>query len=300
MITAGCTHTNMLKPSANLNSDFQGTAAELAAYVAQELHRLGFSPRFYPNERLVRYYAWEQLLERPEPSLEGDRRRKLFNGRQAMRLLAARILSERGSDLESIRRRLKAAAVEKRGLDDLIDEVASVQALEGRDETEPPPLAEINEEQEFSARRMRSVENFSAMHVEPGVTEFRPLFNKAFPQRGSHSSPGSKLRRISESSSLASLSARWSCWNRHAKTSAKKPVVSTDNCWLSIRPTKASPPSANAGANYVWHPGARCSSVSMKSSVQTGLKLILSSVTSANHWKITICNKCQFMTLVSS
>ncbi|MGA0133042.1 MAG: hypothetical protein ACO3ND_01635 [Opitutales bacterium] len=191
----------MLKPSANLNSDFQGTAAELAAYVAQELHRLGFSPRFYPNERLVRYYAWEQLLERPEPSLEGDRRRKLFNGRQAMRLLAARILSERGSDLESIRRRLKAAAVEKRGLDDLIDEVASVQALEGRDETEPPPLAEINEEQEFSARRMRSVENFSAMHVEPGVTEFRPLFNKAFPQRGSHSSPGSKLRRISESSS---------------------------------------------------------------------------------------------------
>lgn len=198
MITAWCSYTNMLKPSSNLDADFLGTAAELALYVAQELHKLGFSPRFYPNERLVRYYAWEQLLERPEPSQDGDRRRKLFDGRQAMRLLAARILSERGSDLETIRRRLKSAAAEKRGLADLIDEVASVQSLEAREANEPPPGFEAHEEV-----RGQRIKNMSVDSSPPlrSVNEFSPLFMFQTPARSPLSGTGSKLRKISESSS---------------------------------------------------------------------------------------------------
>jgi len=188
----------MLRPSATLNENFQGTAAELAGYVAGELHKLGFSPRFYPNERLVRYYAWEGLLDRPEPSQEGDRRRKIFDGRQAMRLLAARILSERGSDLETIRRRLKSAASEKKGLADLFDEVASVQSLEARENDEPPPG--LDAEQEIKGTR----KDCMIMDCSPPLRsdkEFNPFFMFQNPSRSTLSGTGSKLRRISESSS---------------------------------------------------------------------------------------------------
>lgn len=196
MITAECAYTNMLRPSTNLKEDFQGTAGELALYVAQELHKLGFSPRFYPNERLVRYYAWEQLLERPEPSQDGDRRRKLFDGRQAMRLLAARILSERGSDLETIRRRLKSAASEKRGLADLVDEVASVQSLEAREADEPPPGFDAHEE--IKSPRMKAMD----MDCSPPLRSLREsLYMFQAPGRSPISGTGSKLRRVSDSSS---------------------------------------------------------------------------------------------------
>ena len=183
----------MLRPSSNLNPDFAGTAAELAGYVALELHRLGFAPRFYPNERLVRYYAWECLLDRPEPSHDGDRRRKLFDARQAQRLLAARILSERGSDLESIRRELKSAISRKGGLEQLIDDIAAVRALEGRDEHEPAPLAEP--ENDFS-----TTGSAKAIRAEMQSEKFTPrmLFS---PSARALPGTGTKLRRISESGS---------------------------------------------------------------------------------------------------
>jgi len=185
----------MLRHSNNLKEDFQGTAAELALYVAQELHKLGFSPRFYPNERLVRYYAWEQLLKRPEPSQDGDRRRKLFDVRQAMRLLAARILSERGSDLETIRRRLESAAAEKRGLADLVDEVASVQSLEAREAHEPPPGFDVHEE--IKSPRMKAMN----MDRSPLLLLNESPYMFQAPGRSPISGTGSKLRRVSDSSS---------------------------------------------------------------------------------------------------
>ncbi|MFM7398833.1 MAG: hypothetical protein ACKO4N_07695 [Verrucomicrobiota bacterium] len=183
----------MLRPSSNLNPDFAGTAAELAEYVATELHKLGFAPRFYPNERLVRYYAWEGLLERPEPSQDGDRRRKLFDGRQAQRLLAARILSERGSDLESIRRELKSAMSRKGGLQQLIDDIAEVLSLEGRSHDEPPPSAVL--EPNFSPRSLPN-KSQAALPIE----NYRPVMHFS-PAARTPAGTGSKLRRISESAS---------------------------------------------------------------------------------------------------
>jgi hypothetical protein len=200
MITAECTHTDMLRPSASLDPDFLGTAAELAAYVSMELYKMGFSQRFYANERLVRYYAWEDLLDRPTPSNEGDRRRKLFDGRQAKRLLAARILSERGSDLDSIRRELKTAAAQKDGLESLIDGIATVGSLEGRDSNQPEPgFPEVTEERTYGSpprnkRKMADSDDEGA-RFSPS---YSPLFSVT-PMR--NAAFGSKLRKISDSGS---------------------------------------------------------------------------------------------------
>ncbi len=183
----------MLRPSANLNQDFLGTAAELAAYVSMELHRMGFSPRFYPNERLVRYYAWEDLLDRPTPSSEGDRRRKLFDAMQAKRLLAARILSERGSDLDSIRQELKTAASQKEGLDQLIDKIATVGSLEGRDSGQPMPVMETHSPRSHGARSAKP-----SMVSRNLSVDFSPEFTA---MRNRSLGMGSKLQKVSESRS---------------------------------------------------------------------------------------------------
>ncbi|MFM9000869.1 MAG: hypothetical protein ACKORB_04500 [Opitutia bacterium] len=189
----------MLRPSANLNPDFLGTAAELASYVAMELYKLGFSQRFYPNERLVRYYAWEDLLDRPAPSNEGDRRRKLFDGKQAKRLLAARILSERGSGVDAIRHELKSAAAHKDGLDRLIDNIASVGSLEGRDDDQPMPDMDSQGLASYSPRPRKAKSLVEHMVSDEFSPSFMPLMhNRSLGM-------GSKLRRISESSSPGML-----------------------------------------------------------------------------------------------
>ena len=68
----------MLKISAQLNDrDFQGTAEELATFVSEKLAELGFGERHRSSERLVRFYAYQKLLSRPEKAPD-DGRQRLF------------------------------------------------------------------------------------------------------------------------------------------------------------------------------------------------------------------------------
>jgi DNA-binding transcriptional MerR regulator len=115
--------TTMLKLSAQLNDEeFLGTAEDLAAFVSDKLASLGYGDRHRSTERLVRFYAYEGLLSKPERAPD-DRRKANFGPLQVRQLLLARLLAERGWDLDRIRTLLH----EKREiaqLNKLIDELA--------------------------------------------------------------------------------------------------------------------------------------------------------------------------------
>jgi len=114
----------MLKISAQLNDrDFQGTAEELAAFVSEKLAELGFGERHRSSERLVRFYAYQKLLSRPEKAPD-DGRQRLFGQLQVRQLLLARLLAERGWDLDRIRT-LLLQNQEISALNKLIDELAT-------------------------------------------------------------------------------------------------------------------------------------------------------------------------------
>ena len=104
MLTAECLYsTTMLKLSAQLNDEeFLGTAEDLAAFVSDKLASLGFGDRHRSTERLVRFYAYEGLLSKPERAPD-DRRKANFGPLQVRQLLLARLLAERGWDLDRIR-----------------------------------------------------------------------------------------------------------------------------------------------------------------------------------------------------
>jgi len=113
----------MMKISARLNDDdFLGTAEDLAHFVSDKLSELGFGDRHKTTERLVRFYTYENLLSRPERASD-DRRKANFGQLQVRQLLLARLLSERGWDLDRIRNLLKDNA-KVEALNDLIDELA--------------------------------------------------------------------------------------------------------------------------------------------------------------------------------
>ena len=114
----------MLKISAQLNDrDFQGTAEELATFVSEKLAELGFGERHRSSERLVRFYAYQKLLSRPEKAPD-DGRQRLFGQLQVRQLLLARLLAERGWDLDRIRT-LLLQNQEINSLNKLIDELAT-------------------------------------------------------------------------------------------------------------------------------------------------------------------------------
>ena len=114
----------MLKISAQLNDrDFQGTAEELATFVSEKLAELGFGERHRSSERLVRFYAYQKLLSRPEKAPD-DGRQRLFGQLQVRQLLLARLLAERGWDLDRIRT-LLLQNQETSALNKLIDELAT-------------------------------------------------------------------------------------------------------------------------------------------------------------------------------
>lgn len=113
----------MLKISAQLNDeDFLGTAEDLAAFVSDKLAALGFGDRHRSTERLVRFYAYEGLLSKPERAPD-DRRKANFGPLQVRQLLLARLLAERGWDLDRIRTLLHDNR-EIAQLNKLIDELA--------------------------------------------------------------------------------------------------------------------------------------------------------------------------------
>jgi DNA-binding transcriptional MerR regulator len=143
----------MMKFSATLDAPFVGTAEELAAYVSGKLADLGFGPRFQANERLVRFYAFEGLIDKPERA-EDDKRRANFGDKQVRQLLVARILSERGNDLETIRGMLRQHGTLAQ-LNKLIDEHARASELERRSPREVfAHMAEPIQHYQRSPRRL--------------------------------------------------------------------------------------------------------------------------------------------------
>lgn len=125
MLTAECLYSKtMLKISAQLNDEeFLGTAEDLAAFVSDKLASLGFGDRHRSTERLVRFYAYEGLLSKPERAPD-DRRKANFGPLQVRQLLLARLLAERGWDLDRIRTLLHDNR-EISQLNKLIDELAT-------------------------------------------------------------------------------------------------------------------------------------------------------------------------------
>jgi DNA-binding transcriptional MerR regulator len=114
----------MLKISAQLNDEeFLGTAEDLAAFVSDKLAALGFGDRHRSTERLVRFYAYEGLLSKPERAPD-DRRKANFGPLQVRQLLLARLLAERGWDLDRIRTLLQENRLVSQ-LNKLIDELAT-------------------------------------------------------------------------------------------------------------------------------------------------------------------------------
>ncbi len=112
----------MLKISAQIGDDFLGTAEELAHHVSKKLEELGFGDRHHATERLVRFYTYENLISKPERAND-DRRKANYGSLQVRQLLLARLLAERGWELDRIRNLLKDnAQVDK--LNKLIDELA--------------------------------------------------------------------------------------------------------------------------------------------------------------------------------
>ena len=140
----------MMKYSATLDTPFLGTAEELATYVSAKLASLGFGPRFQANERLVRFYAFEGLIDKPERA-EDDKRRANFGDKQVRQLLVARILSERGNDLETIRGMLRQHPTLDQ-LNDLIDQHAMASELERRT---PSFYAEMDSELHALKKEMK-------------------------------------------------------------------------------------------------------------------------------------------------
>jgi len=125
MLTAKCLYSKpMLKISAQLNDEeFLGTAEDLAAFVSDKLSSLGFGDRHRSTERLVRFYAYEGLLSKPERAPD-DRRKANFGPLQVRQLLLARLLAERGWDLDRIRTLLHENRMIPQ-LNKLIDELAT-------------------------------------------------------------------------------------------------------------------------------------------------------------------------------
>lgn len=112
----------MLKISAQIGEDFLGTAEELAQHVSAKLQALGFGDRHRTTERLVRFYTYENLISKPERAND-DRRKANYGSLQVRQLLLARLLAERGWELDRIRNLLKDNAhVDK--LNKLIDDLA--------------------------------------------------------------------------------------------------------------------------------------------------------------------------------
>lgn len=112
----------MLKISAQIGDGFLGTAEELAAHVSDKLHQLGFGDRHRATERLVRFYTYENILTKPERAND-DRRKANYGDVQVRQLLLARLLAERGWELDRIRTLLKENAQIAK-LDERIDELA--------------------------------------------------------------------------------------------------------------------------------------------------------------------------------
>jgi len=183
----------MLKISALLNDeDFLGTAEDLAAFVSDKLASLGYGDRHRSTERLVRFYAYEGLLSKPERAPD-DRRKANFGPLQVRQLLLARLLAERGWDLDRIRTLLHENR-EIAQLNKLIDELATPTEAEKlffrTRSSEVDALAE-------PSPSVRSVRNRSLVAYSMRDTEEPDMSAPKFRRKNSYSTV-QQMRQIAE------------------------------------------------------------------------------------------------------
>jgi DNA-binding transcriptional MerR regulator len=190
----------MLKPSAQLrDEDFLGSAEELAQFVTAKLIALGFGAQHQSTERLVRFYAYQGLLSKADRAVD-DRRKANFGPMQVRQLLLARLLSERGWDLERIKSLFNENdSLEKLG--DLIDSLAmptEAERLLFKTRLQPSGNKKLTV---FDSRRdfvgePNSFRSKPAMRAESDISY--GASSKQVSSRAAH-----KLREISESESPA-------------------------------------------------------------------------------------------------
>ena len=174
----------MLKISAQLNDrDFQGTAEELATFVSEKLAELGFGERHRSSERLVRFYAYQKLLSRPEKAPD-DGRQRLFGQLQVRQLLLARLLAERGWDLDRIRT-LLLQNQEINSLNKLIDELATPTEAEKlffrtRSSDDDTMTTRLRSESRVLSARMPTAYSQRDEMAEPSAPAYKPARKSSF------------------------------------------------------------------------------------------------------------------------
>jgi len=175
----------MLKISAQLNDrDFQGTAEELATFVSEKLAELGFGERHRSSERLVRFYAYQKLLSRPEKAPD-DGRQRLFGQLQVRQLLLARLLAERGWDLDRIRT-LLLQNQEISALNKLIDELATPTEAEKlffrtRASNDEEAVAQLRSERtRLHSRMPTAYSQRDDEMAEPSAPAYKPVRKSSF------------------------------------------------------------------------------------------------------------------------
>jgi DNA-binding transcriptional MerR regulator len=182
----------MLKLSAQLNDEeFLGTAEDLAAFVSDKLASLGYGDRHRSTERLVRFYAYEGLLSKPERAPD-DRRKANFGPLQVRQLLLARLLAERGWDLDRIRTLLHDNR-EISQLNKLIDELATP--------TEAEKLffrTRGSNAESVAEPAARSVRDFSPLMFSARDDESPDMSSPKFRRKSSYSTV-QQLRQIADS-----------------------------------------------------------------------------------------------------
>ena len=206
MLTVDClelTHT-MLKPSAILNDDeFMGTAEELADFVSNKLVELGFGAQHNTSERLVRFYVYQGIISKADRALD-DRRKANFGPTQVRQLLLARLLSERGWDLD----RIKSLLIDNSSahkLNSLIDSLATpTEAEKLLFKTKSTSFDKFKDFKPAPNRSLRPSQNSMVGEiVEYSIGSNSSIESDYSPRKISPSREAQKIRDVSESRSPA-------------------------------------------------------------------------------------------------
>jgi DNA-binding transcriptional MerR regulator len=195
----------MLKPSAILNDDeFMGTAEELADFVSNKLVELGFGAQHNTSERLVRFYVYQGIISKADRALD-DRRKANFGPTQVRQLLLARLLSERGWDLD----RIKSLLIDNSSahkLNSLIDSLAT--PTEAEKLLFKTKSSSFDKFKEFKLAPNRSLKpSRSSMigetHVDYSIGSDSSIESDYSPRKFSPSREAQKIRDVSEARSPA-------------------------------------------------------------------------------------------------
>ena len=194
----------MLKPSAILNDDeFMGTAEELANFVSNKLVELGFGAQHNTSERLVRFYVYQGIISKADRALD-DRRKANFGPTQVRQLLLARLLSERGWDLDRIKSLLTENNSEHK-LNSLIDSLATpTEAEKLLFKTKSTSFDKFKDFKPVPNRSLRPSRNSMIGEiVDYSIGSDSSIESDYTPRKISPSREAQKIRDISESRSPA-------------------------------------------------------------------------------------------------